>query len=105
MDMSWQSIGLADAARPGGLVRPLWQRLAYPLLGVLLVALGLVGWALPFLPGIPLLIVGLPLLVCFWPRAETHMRGLMKSLHASFRAKTEARKRRRRMASVENYFR
>ena len=85
-------------------MRPLWQRLVYPLFGLLLVAVGLVGWALPFVPGVPLVIAGLPLLVCFWPCAERRVQNLVKSVRSWFHAHAGAKRRQRMETSVRIFF-
>jgi uncharacterized membrane protein YbaN (DUF454 family) len=60
--------------------RPLWQRFAYPIVGLILISLGLLLWMLPIVPGFPLIIIGLPLLFCFHPRVELRMRLLLRRL-------------------------
>jgi uncharacterized membrane protein YbaN (DUF454 family) len=60
--------------------RPLWQRFAYPFVGIILIILGIIGWLLPVVPGFPLIIIGLPLLFCFHPRLELRVRKLMQRL-------------------------
>ncbi len=60
--------------------RPLWQRLVYPIVGLFLIALGLIGWIIPIIPGFPLIIIGFPLLFCFHPRIEAFVRVKMKQL-------------------------
>ena len=58
--------------------RPLWQRLVYPIVGLFLIALGIIGWLVPIIPGFPLIIIGFPLLFCFHPRIELFVRRNMK---------------------------
>ncbi|MDO8303257.1 MAG: hypothetical protein Q7T18_08445 [Sedimentisphaerales bacterium] len=57
--------------------RPLWQRLVYPLIGVILIILGIIGWLMPVVPGFPLIIIGIPWLACFHPRFELWVRRQM----------------------------
>lgn len=59
--------------------RPLWQRVVFPMLGLALVILGIVGCVFPIVPGIPFLLVGLPLVFCFSHRWETRSRELMQT--------------------------
>lgn len=58
--------------------RPLWQRLVYPIVGLILIALGIIGWLVPIIPGFPLIIIGFPLLFCFHPRIELFVRRNMR---------------------------
>lgn len=81
------------AARP----RPLWQALILPLAGLSLVVLGIVGWILPFLPGVPLIVIALPLLVCFHPRLELRMRSWIRRTVRK-RAESASERKRRRLA-------
>ena len=60
--------------------RPLWQRVIYPVLGLILVILGIIGWVVPIVMGFPLIIIGLPLLFCFHPRLEWRMRGYLRRM-------------------------
>jgi uncharacterized membrane protein YbaN (DUF454 family) len=57
--------------------RPLWQRLIYPLIGIVLIILGIIGWLMPVIPGFPLIIIGIPWLACFHPRLELWVRRQM----------------------------
>jgi uncharacterized membrane protein YbaN (DUF454 family) len=50
--------------------RPFWQRLLYPIAGLVLVLAGVAGCILPIIPGLPLIVAGVPLLCSFHPRAE-----------------------------------
>jgi amino acid permease len=59
--------------------RPLWQRLVYPIVGFILIFLGVILWLLPIVPGFFLIIIGLPMLFCFHPRVELYVRSNMKS--------------------------
>ena len=64
--------------------RPMWQRLVLPILGLLLIAIGIVGWIIPIIPGFPLIIIGIPLLFAFSGRMESKIRtyffGMIKRL-------------------------
>jgi uncharacterized membrane protein YbaN (DUF454 family) len=60
--------------------RPLWQRVIYPAVGVVLVIFGIIFWLVPVVPGFPLIIIGLPLLFCFHPRVELLFRQHLKRL-------------------------
>jgi uncharacterized membrane protein YbaN (DUF454 family) len=57
--------------------RPLWQRLVYPMLGIILIIAGIIGWLTPVIPGFPLIIIGIPWLACFHPRFELWVRRQM----------------------------
>jgi hypothetical protein len=57
--------------------RPLWQRVIYPFIGVILIILGIIGWITPVIPGFPLIIIGVPWLACFHPRLELWVRRQM----------------------------
>jgi len=63
--------------------RPLWQRIVYPVLGLILVILGIIGWVVPIVMGFPLIIIGIPLLFCFHPRLEWRVRGYLRSIGQS----------------------
>jgi uncharacterized membrane protein YbaN (DUF454 family) len=53
------SDSLPDLLAPPRPDRPFLVRLLMPLLGVMVVAVGIVGWILPFVIGAPLVVVGL----------------------------------------------
>ena len=59
---------------PDLVARPLWQRVTLSVGGLLLLAIGILGWALPIIPGLPLVIASLPMLFSFHPRAEAWAR-------------------------------
>jgi hypothetical protein len=61
-----------------GLHRPPWKRVVLPLLGLCLVAAGLVLWVVPVVPGGVLAYLGLPLLLAAWPRQEARVRRWMR---------------------------
>jgi hypothetical protein len=50
--------------------RPLWQRLLYPFVGIVLICLGILLWLTPVVMGWPLFFIGVPLLFCIHPRLE-----------------------------------
>jgi uncharacterized membrane protein YbaN (DUF454 family) len=54
--------------------RPWWQKVFYPIIGAILIAAGIIGWILPIVPGVPLIVIGIPLLVCFNARTELRVR-------------------------------
>jgi len=54
--------------------RPLWQRLVFPLLGVLCMMGAVVGALLPILPGWIFAVPGFLLLACIHPRSEEAVR-------------------------------
>jgi uncharacterized membrane protein YbaN (DUF454 family) len=58
--------------------RPLWQRCLLPFVGLILFALGIIGWLLPVVPGLPLAILGAPFLLCFHRGAEQWGRDRMR---------------------------
>ena len=60
--------------------RPLWQRVLYPIIGGILIILGIVGWIVPVIPGFPLIIIGIPLVACFNSRLELWMRRKMHNI-------------------------
>jgi len=64
--------------RRGAPVRPLWQRIVYPLSGLVLVAVGMIGWLLPVIPGFPLVPLGIPLLFAFSQRWEDSSKRAMR---------------------------
>lgn len=55
--------------------RPVWQRMVLPFVGVLLLALSVVGGLLPILQGWLFVIPGAVLLACVHPRCERLVRG------------------------------
>jgi hypothetical protein len=86
-------------------VRPWWQRIVFPLLGLALIVVGIVGAILPVIPGAPLAPLGFPFLCCFNRRAENWarrlcLRGLLfcKHLVHRFKAWRRLRSDRRRDA-------
>lgn len=65
--------------------RPLWQRLFYPIIGFILIIIGISLWIMPVIPGFPLIIIGLPLLFCFHSRLERWMRNEMHTIGQSLK--------------------
>ena len=45
-------------------------RIGLALLGIPLMAIGLVGWILPFIPGLPLFLLGLALTISWHPKGK-----------------------------------
>jgi len=78
--------------------RPLWKRLAYPLLGLILVAVGVVGVVTPLIAGWPLLLIGLPLIFAIHPPWEASVRRAVQGLWPRRR---RSRKGRREKADDE----
>jgi uncharacterized membrane protein YbaN (DUF454 family) len=68
-----------------GRPRPLWQRLLYPIIGFILIILGIILWIMPVVPGFPLIIIGLPLLFCFHSRLEHWIRKKMHTVGQSLK--------------------
>jgi hypothetical protein len=60
--------------------RPLWQRAVYPIIGIILIITGIIGWLTPVIPGFPLIIIGIPWLACFHPRFELWVRRQMHNI-------------------------
>jgi uncharacterized membrane protein YbaN (DUF454 family) len=50
--------------------RPLWQRLILPVVGALMIIVGMFGLIVPIIPGILLFGIGFPLLFCFHQTSE-----------------------------------
>jgi uncharacterized membrane protein YbaN (DUF454 family) len=67
--------------------RPFWQRIVYPIVGIICIVLGIVGWIIPVVPGFPLLIIGIPLAACIHPRLELWMRRKMHNITQSIKNK------------------
>ncbi|OHB55665.1 MAG: hypothetical protein A2Y07_08955 [Planctomycetes bacterium GWF2_50_10] len=62
-------------------IRPLWQRLFYPLIGSTLIFIGMALGLVPLIPGFPLVIIGLPLVACVHPRLELWVRRRLHHLY------------------------
>jgi uncharacterized membrane protein YbaN (DUF454 family) len=67
--------------------RPFWQRVIYPLVGMILIILGIILWIMPVVMGFPLIIIGVPLVCCFHPRLEQWVRRKMHTLHQAIKNK------------------
>lgn len=65
--------------------RPIWQRCLLPFVGLILLVIGIIGWLLPVVPGLPLAIVGAPFLLCFHRRAEQWGRDRLRSSRDGWR--------------------
>lgn len=72
--------------------RPWWQRLLYPLVGIILIILGIIGWLTPVIPGVPLIIIGIPWLACFHPRLELWVRRQMHRIGHAIKEKIRSTK-------------
>jgi uncharacterized membrane protein YbaN (DUF454 family) len=72
--------------------RPLWQRLVYPLVGVVLVVVGVILWIMPVVPGFPLIIIGVLLCACLHPRLELWVRRQMHVIGHAIRQKVKHKK-------------
>jgi hypothetical protein len=71
--------------------RPLYQRLLLPVLGLVLIALGIIGIILPFVPGLPAFLLGLIFCSCVHQPSEVWMRGKVHAIKARiFPAKKSA---------------
>jgi hypothetical protein len=62
--------------------RPIYQRLLLPLLGLVLIAVGMIGVILPLVPGFPVVFLGLVFCSCAHQPAEVWMRAKTKALKA-----------------------
>lgn len=58
--------------------RPFYQRLLLPVLGLVLIVLGIIGLLLPFVPGFPAFVLGLIFCSCIHHPAEVWMRAKTK---------------------------
>ena len=67
--------------------RPLWQRLIYPFVGIILILLGIILWLTPVVMGFPLIIIGVPLVFCFHPRLELWGRRRIRMMWVKLRKK------------------
>ena len=65
--------------------RPLWQRMVLPFVGLVFFAVGIIGWLLPVIPGLPLAILGAPFLFCFNRRCEQWSRDRMRHTREAWR--------------------
>ncbi len=63
--------------------RPFWQRIVYPLIGLILIIVGIVLWITPVVAGFPLIIIGIPFLFAFNSRVENRVRCYMHSVFAA----------------------
>lgn len=72
----------AASSSLGLTTRPMWQRILLPVVGLLCLILATLGGFLPMLPGWPLAVIGIPLLMAFNPRYEAwtrrHRRRLLR---------------------------
>ena len=82
---------LPDLLPPRRNERPLWLRAIYLGAGIILILLGIVGWVIPVVTGIPFYIAGL---VCL-SKASTRVRGWING--AERRLSYENRRRLRRL--------
>ncbi|MBN2145162.1 MAG: hypothetical protein JW774_11110 [Candidatus Aureabacteria bacterium] len=64
--------------------RPLWKKILYPLIGIGLILMGIVGWIIPVIPGFPLIIIGVPLLFFFNRTYERKAKHLIKKIFSPF---------------------
>lgn len=71
---------LADVVRSVIPQRPLYQRLLLPVLGLVLIALGIIGIILPFVPGLPAFLLGLICCSCVHQPSEVWMRGKVSAI-------------------------
>lgn len=60
--------------------RPIYQRLLLPVLGLVLIAVGIIGVILPLVPGFPVVFLGLICCSCAHQPAEVWMRAKTKAL-------------------------
>ena len=60
------------------------MRFAYAIAGVFVAFVGVIGWILPFVPGLPLVIIGLSMMATIHPAAHRWCQGLKKKSVSSF---------------------
>ncbi|MBM4103428.1 MAG: methyltransferase domain-containing protein [Planctomycetes bacterium] len=93
----------SDSAQQPLRPRPLWQRLLYPFIGIILVILGIILWLTPVVMGFPLIIIGVPLLFCFHPRLELRFRRKMHTIRLMMMNKVKrTEEKRAEVAAMEN---
>jgi hypothetical protein len=61
--------------------RPLWQRIALPVVGAGMILFGVFGLAVPIIPGILLFAAGFPLLFCFHQTSEEWATGVVRNCY------------------------
>jgi hypothetical protein len=75
------------ADRPRARHRPPWKRIVYPIIGLLFMCLAALGAVLPFLQGWIFFVIGLPLLLAFYPPWEEKAHELRHRLWVWIRGK------------------
>jgi len=68
-------------------IRPLWQRVFYPIVGGMLIFFGAVMGLVPGVPGFPFIIIGISLAACMHPRLELAVRRYMHKVGHAIKAK------------------
>jgi uncharacterized membrane protein YbaN (DUF454 family) len=63
--------------------RPVWQRIVYSLIGLILIIVGIILWIMPVVAGFPFIIIGIPFLFSFNSRFENWVRRYMHSVFAA----------------------
>lgn len=66
-------------------VQSLLHKVALVLVGAVLIAVGIVGWVLPFIPGVPLIIAGIAVIAIAIPSFAKHVNRLEQRLPLSVR--------------------
>ena len=61
-----------------------YLRFAYAIAGVFVAFVGVIGWILPFVPGLPLVIIGLSMMATIHPAAHRWCQGLKNKSVSSF---------------------
>jgi hypothetical protein len=84
-DPSQQPEALPDLLKQKHASRPMWRRVLYVVLAVLCFVLGLAGWVIPVVTGIPFLIAGFVLLAFASDRAVGWINRLEGRLPESWR--------------------
>jgi uncharacterized membrane protein YbaN (DUF454 family) len=59
-------------------------RFAYAIAGVFVAIVGVIGWILPFVPGLPLVIIGLSMMATIHPAAHRWCQRLKSKFASSF---------------------
>ena len=82
---------------------PLPMRVLISLCGLLIVVIGFLGWALPFTPGIPLILIGIPLVCCVHPRGAAFATKLLKQV-AAVSSGIKRKRNQREHQRIDDYF-
>jgi hypothetical protein len=80
-----------------------WYKIVFiSISGLVLVVIGVVGWILPIIPGVPLIVIGIPMILTVHPPTARALRYKYVTIKRNYRMKKRMKKDRGKV--LEQFF-